>query len=334
MDTMTKVLFAFALALPPSLAFGDDTGGNALRWETSFPKALERAGKEKRLMVVDFWRDNCVYCTRMETETFRDPRVIQLLSNYVPARIKNTEHPVEIEKYKVDGYPTLAILDHQGNPIDIFAGYQPAGAFMSWLATNADRHLRYQELEARIARDGSDLAARLALGKLYSGDGQRAKARECLEALIKADPSGKRHETGEAHLEVGLTWRRSREYRQAAESISHAREIAIALQPPGGKAGDGKTAEAKTAADFLERTLYELGVTHLLAGSRKELVAVLEEYDSRVTTPDARRHAWVLLRLGQARQKDGAEEAAKRAFDRLEALYPRSPEAREARGNQ
>lgn len=322
MNAVTRPLTALALALLPSLARSDEAGDATLRWETSFSRALERAGREKRLLVVDFWRDNCVYCTRMDLETFKDPRVIQLLSSYVPARIKNTEHPAEIERYKVDGYPTLALIDEKGNPIEVFAGFQPPGEFISWLATTADRHSRYRELEARIAKDPSDLAARLALGKLYSGDGKREKARECLEALIGADPSGKRFETGEAHLEIGLTWRRSREYRRAAEAISKAREIALAIStaPPG-----------KAPADFLDRTLYELGVTHLLAGSRKELVATLEEYDARVTKPDARRHPWVLLQLGQARRKEGAHEAAKRAFQRCDELYPRSPEARESR---
>ena len=90
MNTWRKLMAICALALLPALARGEEAGGPALQWETSFSKALERAGKEKRLVLVDFWRENCVYCSRMDMETFKDPRVVQLLKSYVAARCSNT----------------------------------------------------------------------------------------------------------------------------------------------------------------------------------------------------------------------------------------------------
>jgi thioredoxin-related protein len=340
-ETVFKSLsFGLLLLLAP-LARAGEAPAAAPRWEESVAEALKRARSENRLVVVDFWRDNCIFCVRLEGETFADQRVIDLLRGYVLVRVKNTDHPDEIERYRVESFPTLALLDGEGKAIEVLTGFMPPGEFISWLSTAADRHRRFASLSARLAKDPGDMAALLGLGRLYSGDGKREEARDCFEKVVRADPQGKLRETAEALLEIGLTWRRSREYRRAVEALSRAREIVLAraeaaqgekprLQPAGGEASK-KEADRAAESDLLDRVLYELATTHLLAGKREGLVSTLEEYDARVRSPDARRHSWVLLQLGQEKKKAGHHEAAKRAFRRCDELYPRSMEARECR---
>ncbi len=335
----------FVLAIYPAVHPGgfaaDEPAPPALKWEPSLAEGLKRAKAEKKLVFADFWRDNCVYCVRMEQQTFPDPAVARLLAEQVLVKAKNVDHAAEIERYEVSGFPTVALLDSEGNVIDIQTGFMGAVEFGSWLSGGAGRHQRMQSLRERIARDPADLAAILALGKLLSGEGKREEARAVLAKIPPADPHGKRRETAEAHLEMGLIARRSRDYKQATESIGRARELALARLAPAGAVRPAVPATVPAAppvpvpapenADLLDRVLYELATALMLAGKRPDLVRTLEEYDRAVKTPDARRHGWILLQLGQQKLKDGDREAARKAFVRCDELYPRSEEARQCR---
>ncbi len=341
---LTAAAFAFTFS---SAARAADEPAPALKWEPSLAEGLKRAKAEKKLVFADFWRDNCVYCVRMEQQTFPDPAVARLLAEQVIVKAKNVDHAAEIERYEVSGYPTLALLDPEGNVVDIQTGFMGELEFGSWLSGGASRYRRMQSLRERIARDPADLAAILALGKLLAGEGKREEARAVLAKIPEADREGKRRETAEALLEIGLIARRSRDYKLATESIGRARELALARLAPTGAArragptvvpASGPSAGPSTAPapapedlELLDRVLYELATALMLAGKRPELVRTLEEYDRSVKTADARRHGWILLQLGQQKLKDGDREAARRAFARCDELYPRSEEARQCR---
>jgi tetratricopeptide (TPR) repeat protein len=342
MSSLPLRVFIFGLLILGSFPLARGEEPRAVRWEASLPEGLKRAQSEKRLVMVDFWRDNCPHCVNMENRTFVDEQVVSLLGGFVAVRAKNTDHPAEIERYHVDGYPTLALLDAEGNAIDLFVGYLPPGEFVSWLSTAAEHYRRLSVLTERLKKDPADLEALLALGRLYSGDRKREEARQFFAKIIQADPEAKRPETIEAYLETGLTWRRGREHKKAVETLEKAREAALARlerataarTQPAGPAGEGagrEPAAAQPEMQLLDRVLYELAASELLAGKREELVKTLEEYDGKVRFPDSRRHSWVLLQLGQERKKTGDRQAARRAFRRCDELYPRSTEARECR---
>ncbi len=349
LKTALAVAVAVAALRPGGLA-GDE---QALRWETRIPEGLKRARSENRLVLVDFWRDQCPWCVRLERETLVDERVLKALGEVVAVKAKNTDHPKEIQEYGVDGYPTVALLDPDGRAIDTYAGYMAADPFLAWLQSSRDRHLRLSSLKERIRKDPGDLKALIDLGKLHSGDGKWEDARKCLEEVLRGDAGGKRRESGEAHLQIGLTWKRSREYARALDSFQKARKIALVLlagpraggKEVGAPAAAGKEAggpapvgpavgtppRASEDLDLLDRVLHETAVTQVLLGKREALIETLEEYDAKVSIPDARRHSWVLLQLGEAKKRAGALEEARRAFSRCDELYPRSSEARQCR---
>jgi thioredoxin-like negative regulator of GroEL len=343
MRSTWKTLFALAVLATVLGAGRLPAGEPTLRWETGVAEGLKRARAEKRLVLVDFWRDQCPWCVRLETETFADERVLKALGEVVAVKVKNTENPDELARYSVDSYPTIALLDADGQAIEMHSGYLPADAFLGWLSSNRDRYARFAALKEQIRKDPRDLRAHLDLGKLYTGDGNWEEARRCFAEVIRADPEGKRRESAEALLETGITWKRSREYTRALESLQKARKIALALQaaaiepakgagqPQPEKAAAGATARPGDAVEVLDRVLHETAATQLLLGKREALIQTLEEYDAKVSAPDPRRHSWVLLQLGQARKKAGALDGAKLAFQRCDELYPRSSEARQCR---
>jgi tetratricopeptide (TPR) repeat protein len=196
-------------------------------------------------------------------------------------------------------------------------------------------------LQGNLRKDPGDLASQLALGRLYANGGKRDEAKRCFEAIFKADAALQRAESAEACLEMGLLLRRAYEYTKALEFFAKARVTALARAEAAAKAEnaaakkpDGPAPLAKPEVELLDKVLYELAATQILAKKKDALRATLDEYDRKVSTPDSRRHAWVLLKLGQACLEAGDDAKAREAWKRCDSLYSRSPEARECREAQ
>ena len=112
-----------------------------LEWFDYSP-GLEKAQSEGKPILVDFYADWCGPCKAMDRRTFRNPDVVERLKeDMVAIRIDSEEtEPRDgvsgydlAERYSVMGYPTLMILDGEGQIISRKSGYQDARQLLSWL---------------------------------------------------------------------------------------------------------------------------------------------------------------------------------------------------------
>ncbi len=101
-------------------------------WEPDLPSALERARKEQKPVVVTFYADWCVWCKRFESTTLRDAQVASMLSDrVVPLSLDVDGAGRELSaEYRVDGLPTILVLDAGGNELGRIPGYMPPQSFL------------------------------------------------------------------------------------------------------------------------------------------------------------------------------------------------------------
>jgi thioredoxin-related protein len=108
-------------------------------WQTDFEAARKKAKAEKRLLLVDFTgSDWCGWCMKLKGEVFdkqefktEAPKQFVLVELDYP---RQKELPDELKKqngelqkrYKIEGYPTILILDSEGEVI-AKTGYRPGG---------------------------------------------------------------------------------------------------------------------------------------------------------------------------------------------------------------
>lgn len=101
------------------------SAGAGVKFEdVSFDEALSRARSGHRLVLVDVYTDWCGWCRKMDRDVFSDPRAAAASRGLLAVRV-NAERGGEsvAERYRVDGFPTLLVLDGEGNEILRISGY-------------------------------------------------------------------------------------------------------------------------------------------------------------------------------------------------------------------
>ncbi len=114
-------------------------GAEELQWLTDLPKAQAKAKQTKKLVIMDFTgSDWCPWCIKLHDEVFETPEfktyakknLVPVIVDF-PRRKKLPDAQVKAndalqEKYKIEGYPTVIVLDSAGKKIGVL-GYEEGG---------------------------------------------------------------------------------------------------------------------------------------------------------------------------------------------------------------
>lgn len=119
---------------------------SAAEWLTDLPKALDKAKAEKKMVLMDFTgSDWCPPCkalhktvlTSPEFEKFANDNLILVEVDFPNEKPQTEElkasNKVLAKKYEIEGYPTVIVLDAEGNQLSKKVGYsgQKAKAFIA-----------------------------------------------------------------------------------------------------------------------------------------------------------------------------------------------------------
>ena len=114
-------------------------------WLTDYEVALKKAAVEKKPLLLDFTgSDWCGWCIKLDKEVFSQPEFTAYAAkNLVLVKVdfprKKSQPEAEKkqnaklgQKYKIEGYPTIVVLNSAGNKIGEL-GYEAGGA-KPWIA--------------------------------------------------------------------------------------------------------------------------------------------------------------------------------------------------------
>jgi len=102
-----------------------------VKWLYDYDQALARAGDENKPILVDFYRDWCGWCKKLDAETYGNETVAAFLNeSFICLKVDAEEHVDLAEEYDVVGYPTILFLSPDGEEIGRIAGYKPPDKFL------------------------------------------------------------------------------------------------------------------------------------------------------------------------------------------------------------
>lgn len=108
-----------------------------IRWRDWNKDAFELAAERGVPVLLSVSASWCHWCHVMDGEAFSDPEVVSVVnSDYVPVRVDTDVRPDVNSVYNMGGWPTVALLDHDGRVLS-GATYLPAARTLEWLRRTA-----------------------------------------------------------------------------------------------------------------------------------------------------------------------------------------------------
>ena len=112
-------------------------------WEQNYDAALQKAQKEKKLVMVDVYTDWCGWCKKLDKDAYGDKDVATKLSqDFISVKINPEKTAANLKlakQFGVTGYPHIAFVDTTGKKVAEIVGYVPAKEFLKKLNEVSER---------------------------------------------------------------------------------------------------------------------------------------------------------------------------------------------------
>ena len=125
---------------------------------------------DEKIILVDFETESCVWCDRLDADTFTDQKVIDFAKqNLISKKIdaEKGDGPKQKKKYRVRGYPTILFLDSQGAEIDRIVGYRPPEEFLSELNRIKNGENTISEIISRYEKNKHHYPTQISLAEKF-----------------------------------------------------------------------------------------------------------------------------------------------------------------------
>lgn len=150
-------------------------------WGDDISTALKDAKSANKPVLVDVWAIWCVPCREMDETTYKDQKVLETMTGFIPVKVDADAQKIFIERYRVDAFPTILMLDSRGNEITRLLGYVDAATLRETLSTVASGYADYLAL----SNNRKDHEALAKLGRYFTSAGNPAEGASCLRKALK-----------------------------------------------------------------------------------------------------------------------------------------------------
>jgi tetratricopeptide (TPR) repeat protein len=165
---------------------------SAVQWfDGTLDEALQMAADQDKLVFLDVGAYWCPPCHELDEKVFTDATVGAWLREHTIALhidAEKAEGPELVERYHVQAYPTLLVLEASGLEKDRIVDFHPSAELLAMLAAVAEGGNVLAERLAAVEAAPDDLAARFELGHAYALAAKRELAEAEFEKVLAGDP--------------------------------------------------------------------------------------------------------------------------------------------------
>ncbi len=118
----------------------------AVNWEQNYDAGLEKAKKDKKLVMVDVYTDWCGWCKKLDKDTYSNKDVEdKLAKNFIAVKLNPEKTPQGAKlarQFGTTGYPHVVFLSADGNKVFEINGYLPPQQFLKELDKVSEKAIK------------------------------------------------------------------------------------------------------------------------------------------------------------------------------------------------
>lgn len=222
-----KTLAFCAVLLGLSALAGRPARAGEIAWGNSLSKAMAQAKAQNKLVMIDFYTDWCVWCKRLDKDTYPNAQVVQTAKQFVAVKVNaEKEGLAAAKKYNVSGFPTILFVNGSGEVEGRINGYMTPEPFRAELLKIQTAHVELPDLIARVGKNPRDAAAAAKLTGVYAGRGDAARATKMLNQAAAADPGNATGQIAKAYAAVGDLHQNNNNFAQAVPLFRKSAAVA------------------------------------------------------------------------------------------------------------
>jgi YHS domain-containing protein/thioredoxin-related protein len=112
---MSRIAITGCLWLLLSLCHSFAQERDLMPWARDFREAAEIAARERKLVLLHFWADDCLPCRRLETNVFSREEVAGAVKTaFVPLKVHVEQSPELARRYQITRWPTDVVVTPTG----------------------------------------------------------------------------------------------------------------------------------------------------------------------------------------------------------------------------
>jgi len=224
------VLLALLLAASPREAAAADE----IFWYKDVKQASAAALKADLPLLIDFWADWCAPCKEMDTQVYRNPRVVAAFKDrLIGVRLNFDLQPDMARKFNVEGLPNLVFTDSYGTRLVSHLGSMSVGDLVD--VVNALPPLAaINRLDLRLQQNQNSFADLLMLARALRASALFDASQPFYQRALKQDRARTDAAVREAILyETALNYLELRDGKRAVSVLERClREFPRSPQKP------------------------------------------------------------------------------------------------------